>query len=262
MPSEGRRAATKSQGFKRAPRGANKYVAFGCFGDEGEVYCYCDNDPRIEAVLRTTRTNKNGNKGRQFFACDSPAGDCGFFLWADEVIEKGGKDPFQAGAGAVVPYTSGSSSHSGHTLDKTESDDGWEDASHLLFRRSPSPRPSRTVGGRRLLESPSSDLAAEKQKTKKRTQVADTTPSQKRSRRRSPSPDWPEELADDNQLEPHLEHDVARLRRENAALQRQLRDAERKTDKVQKANEVLQEENDQLNKQIYPGNSLVLDVPW
>ncbi|TNY17443.1 hypothetical protein DMC30DRAFT_405768 [Rhodotorula diobovata] len=88
----------------------NKYTRYECFGHNGEVYCFCDGPPRLEAVLKTTLTNRIGNEGRCAFflasrarvtrsqltslhtltaSCSDPLEDCRFFLWEYEVEDYG-----------------------------------------------------------------------------------------------------------------------------------------------------------------------------
>ncbi|GAA5868100.1 hypothetical protein JCM8547_003344 [Rhodosporidiobolus lusitaniae] len=234
------------------PRGANKFVAFDCFDDNGSIYCFCDRTPRLEAALRKTQ-KQNQNFGREFFCCDSPFEDCGFFLWLDEVELKSGKPYNPPGAGAVVSYKSSKnkskSKKRGRRLADTDSDEdytveepaeeeqeeeehdweGWEDATHL-FRRTPSP-PPKPAKNLRLLESPTSDLAALKKSG---------NGGRKRIKREE-SPEWPDPEEQQAELD-KAQREIARLKRQVA-----------QQDKVEEEVRALRRERDELLRQIYPG---------
>ncbi|GAA5900241.1 hypothetical protein JCM5296_003018 [Sporobolomyces johnsonii] len=84
MPSQS--PSSKLAGGSRPTfgKGRNKYLAGGCFGPAGEVYCFCETKPRHEPDRRVTR-NAGPNAGREFYKCDK----CNFFLWYDEAEAKG-----------------------------------------------------------------------------------------------------------------------------------------------------------------------------
>ncbi|GAA5955022.1 hypothetical protein JCM3765_003163 [Sporobolomyces pararoseus] len=71
-------------------KAANKYISRGCFGDNGEVWCFCNTDPRIEALRRVTRKESSPNLGREFYSCGNwQEPKCDFFLWVDESALRG-----------------------------------------------------------------------------------------------------------------------------------------------------------------------------
>ncbi|GAA5937465.1 uncharacterized protein JCM15063_002909 [Sporobolomyces koalae] len=85
MPPLGRTPSRPTFG-----RGTNRYLAEGCFGPTGEVWCFCNTTPRIEALRRTTRKESSPNLGREFYSCGSwQEPKCTFFLWVDESAQKG-----------------------------------------------------------------------------------------------------------------------------------------------------------------------------
>ncbi|GAA5920331.1 hypothetical protein JCM1841_004537 [Sporobolomyces salmonicolor] len=86
-------------------RGGNKYLAGGCFGSAGEVYCFCETEPRSEPDRRVTR-NAGSNAGREFYKCDK----CNFFLWYDEAKAKGRRDTTPPPSSAA-PASSPSKAH-------------------------------------------------------------------------------------------------------------------------------------------------------
>lgn len=53
------------------------------------IFCFCDNDPRLEAAQRTCQVSDKGNVGRKFWACDNRLENCGFFAWDDELAKNG-----------------------------------------------------------------------------------------------------------------------------------------------------------------------------
>ncbi|GAA6012146.1 hypothetical protein JCM8202_003218 [Rhodotorula sphaerocarpa] len=70
---------------KEPTKRVNKYLKYHCFGALGQIYCFCDTHPRLEARLRTCQTNRNGNRGRNFWSCANAEEYCDFFLWDDQL---------------------------------------------------------------------------------------------------------------------------------------------------------------------------------
>ncbi|GAA5863365.1 hypothetical protein JCM3774_005267 [Rhodotorula dairenensis] len=58
---------------------------FRCFQPNGEVWCFCNTEPRIKAIRRVTRKESSPNLGREFWSCGNwvEGEACGFFLWCD-----------------------------------------------------------------------------------------------------------------------------------------------------------------------------------
>ncbi|GAA5921087.1 hypothetical protein JCM6882_000195 [Rhodosporidiobolus microsporus] len=276
MPSSARKTAARSP-LKSPPKtgtgGSNKYKVFDCFGEDGTVYCFCDFDPRLEAVLKTARNGREENVGRQFWTCDNPSDQCKFFLWTDESESFGGPPPPNGRDSSDEGFLRGSSSSarnekktkklatppakkkqrtaSGRAHDLSDCDDEvygeWEDASHL-FRRSPSPpSPSARGKGRRLNENEgdrTSDLAAATGSQSQNGNGNGGGKTKKRRAARSPSPDWPD--ADE------LQQKVDDKDREIARLMRMVKDAERAADKAKEEVGELKGENQGLLGQLYP----------
>ncbi|BGP47101.1 hypothetical protein JCM10450v2_002953 [Rhodotorula kratochvilovae] len=230
MPAERRKTTLTG----KAPRKrGNKYLDCQCFGPNGEVFCFCDRTPRLEAGLRTTQTNKNGNLGRQFYGCDDKIEDCGFFLWLDELEEKGGVLP-PRGAGRRLDESS--DDEAGALADpRGRGGDGY---------LTPPPASAH------MTRTPSSDLPKKPKKTRfahadsssDGDEPASPSPSssQRKSggkRAREPSPDWPD--VDE------LEADLRRTKRALKHAERELKTA------MQKVRE-LEEENQELLKRMYP----------
>ncbi|GAA5937383.1 hypothetical protein JCM10213_007218 [Rhodosporidiobolus nylandii] len=72
--------------------GGNKFVDHGCFDDQtGEVYCFCNTQPRIKAKRLVTRKESSPNLGREFWSCGNwvEGEGCGLFLWVDQAASKG-----------------------------------------------------------------------------------------------------------------------------------------------------------------------------
>ncbi|KAG0662386.1 hypothetical protein C6P46_003332 [Rhodotorula mucilaginosa] len=72
---------------------SNPYVEHNCFPLDGSIRCFCDQFPRLKARLRTCQTNRNGNRGRKFWSCANPDEYCDFFIWQDELEDKGYNGP-------------------------------------------------------------------------------------------------------------------------------------------------------------------------
>ncbi|GAA6060920.1 hypothetical protein JCM10212_003954 [Sporobolomyces blumeae] len=71
-------------------RAANKFLSNGCFGPNGEVWCFCNTVPRVEALRRVTRKESSPNLGREFYSCGNwQEPKCEMFLWVDESASKG-----------------------------------------------------------------------------------------------------------------------------------------------------------------------------
>ncbi|GAA6023108.1 hypothetical protein JCM10207_007723 [Rhodosporidiobolus poonsookiae] len=243
MGSNTRRAASSSPKTiktpKRLPRGTNKYIGFGCFASPGQILCFCDRDPRLEAVLKVTR-KETVNFGREFYCCDNPADKGGFFLWADEVEEKGGKLPdADNDEGALVPYKSPAKSKKNKSrrlissdeeddeddaeAEKSDPSDGWEDYSHLLDTPTKKRKPA-------LLFGPDPR--------------ASDSPSKNKRAKRAASPDWP----DPDEQQATVDAQAAEIR----ALKRQMKDAEAVAVKKRQEVDELKVENAALLERLYP----------
>ncbi|GAA5883247.1 hypothetical protein JCM16303_007327 [Sporobolomyces ruberrimus] len=69
---------------------ANRFISRGCFGSNGEVWCFCNTEPRVEALRRVTRKESSPNLGRDFYSCGNwQEPKCEMFLWVDESAQKG-----------------------------------------------------------------------------------------------------------------------------------------------------------------------------
>lgn len=64
---------------------------FHCFQPDGEVWCFCNTEPRIKAIRRVTRKESSPNLGREFWSCGNwvEGEACGFFLWCDQARRMG-----------------------------------------------------------------------------------------------------------------------------------------------------------------------------
>ncbi|GAA5986344.1 hypothetical protein JCM10908_003712 [Rhodotorula pacifica] len=64
---------------------------FNCFQPNGEVWCFCNTEPRIKAIRRVTRKESSPNLGREFWSCGNwvEGEACGFFLWCDQAQRMG-----------------------------------------------------------------------------------------------------------------------------------------------------------------------------
>ncbi|GAA6008813.1 hypothetical protein JCM11491_003792 [Sporobolomyces phaffii] len=98
------RTSSKPMSFGRP---ANRYLSRGCFGENGEVWCFCNTEPRVEALRRVTRKESSPNLGREFYSCGNwQEPKCEFFLWVDESAQKGRQNvtpPPPDAAGSVPP---------------------------------------------------------------------------------------------------------------------------------------------------------------
>ncbi|POY74033.1 hypothetical protein BMF94_2845 [Rhodotorula taiwanensis] len=68
-----------------------KYRDYQCFRPDGEVWCFCNTEPRIKAIRRVTRKESSPNLGREFWSCGNwvEGEACGFFLWCDQAKRMG-----------------------------------------------------------------------------------------------------------------------------------------------------------------------------
>ncbi|KAG0662383.1 hypothetical protein C6P46_003329 [Rhodotorula mucilaginosa] len=64
---------------------------FHCFQPNGDVWCFCNTEPRIKAIRRVTRKESSPNLGREFWSCGNwvEGEACGFFLWSDQAQRMG-----------------------------------------------------------------------------------------------------------------------------------------------------------------------------
>ncbi|GJN89838.1 hypothetical protein Rhopal_002827-T1 [Rhodotorula paludigena] len=193
----------------------NKYLKYECFGPDGVIYCFCDRTPRREAVRRITQTNRHGNEGRPFYACDDQIEQCDFFLWEDMIPEVGGP--------AHMPGE-------GHCLDDDD-DEGW--GGHGGGRTLGDGYITPPTSSQGMSRTPSSDLPKTPAKSKS-----------DKKRARSPSPDWPDTV--------ELERELRRAKREAAAFEREKKLLQEQLVQREKALEALASENSQLLKEVHP----------
>ncbi|GAA5986347.1 hypothetical protein JCM10908_003714 [Rhodotorula pacifica] len=92
----------------------NSYSEHNCFLLDGSIVCFCDQYPRLKARLRTCQSNKNGNRGRKFWSCSNPDEYCDFFIWHDELPQKGYTGP------ALFLDSDGECDHDGGMYDAGE----------------------------------------------------------------------------------------------------------------------------------------------
>ncbi|GAA6029772.1 hypothetical protein JCM8097_001042 [Rhodosporidiobolus ruineniae] len=97
------------QGAGGARGGSNKFLDHHSFDDEtGDVYCFCNTQPRIKASRLMTRKESSPNLGRYFWKCGNwtDGGDCKFFLWCDEAANYGRRYRTPSPPGAAFASTS------------------------------------------------------------------------------------------------------------------------------------------------------------
>ncbi|GAA5889903.1 hypothetical protein JCM8208_001163 [Rhodotorula glutinis] len=98
-------AATASKPKLRADAATLK--KYGCFLDSGAVLCFCNTEPRVQAIRRVTRKESSPNLGREFWSCGNFVEEqqCGFFLWCDQAatLGRGLRTPPPADKPALPP---------------------------------------------------------------------------------------------------------------------------------------------------------------
>ncbi|GAA5841133.1 hypothetical protein JCM9279_000549 [Rhodotorula babjevae] len=86
---------------------ASTLKKYGCFLDNGAVLCFCNTEPRVQAIRRVTRKESSPNLGREFWSCGNFVEEhqCGFFLWCDQAatLGRGLRTPPPADKPALPP---------------------------------------------------------------------------------------------------------------------------------------------------------------
>lgn len=173
------------------------------------------------------------------FPCPSlsPTSRSGFFLWANEVEDKLGRpwNPKGAGAAVTSSWNANQKKKNGSRLTEHSDGDSDDDSDVDLFKNG-SGQSQQKKKNKRLLDSPSASRTSDLALVKKRKGNSD--------RARSPSPDWPDPE--------ELQQEVERLKRENSALKRQIKDAGERESRRDEEVRDLKKENDAFLKQLYP----------
>ncbi|GAA5863372.1 hypothetical protein JCM3774_005270 [Rhodotorula dairenensis] len=254
----------------------NPFLEHDSFAPDGTILCFCDEHPRLKARLRTCQTDRNGNLGRQFWSCANPNEYCDFFIWHDELADKGYHGP-----ALLHGDNDGNRPHLYRGRDAECGADWYDDECYdggeVDQLRTPpgsnrnSPQKKQKGGGngngggnkkanssskKRAVDEDDDDDndlqvvgSSSKSGEKDKSQTEQKKPKKKkkaiRAAFRTPSPDLSLTLSPSSPSARHLQSELARLRRE-------LDRAKAKEVKLERELNEYRDENSQMLKKLYP----------